>query len=126
MTSENSVPGPYDFSRLKFISDIAERFKFLPLPIKDLVNRAIEEVNPIRIYLFGSRVRGDFHEASDIDIGFELDGNSTRWSHFVTTENERARTLLSLDLVNFSDAHDNLRQYIISHGVVIYERSIQV
>ena len=116
----------YDFSLIKSVGTIAERYDALPLPIKDLVHRAVSEVNPLRIYLFGSRVRGDFHLTSDIDIGFELDKHSTRWSHFVTTENERARTLLALDLVNFSDAHDNLRDYVISNGVVIYERSNQI
>lgn len=94
----------------------------MPPFLKDLVSRAIAEVNPASIYLFGSRVRGDFAETSDLDIGFKLDEHSKQWPSFVAEEHERARTLLSLDLVNFSDTHEKLRDYIQSHGVIIYER----
>jgi predicted nucleotidyltransferase len=90
------------------------------------VGRAIAEVDPASIYLFGSRVRGDFAETSDLDIGFKLDEHSKQWPYFVAEENERASTLLSLDLVNFSDAHEKLRDYIQSQGVLIYERSTEV
>jgi CRISPR-associated protein Cmr1 len=116
----------YDFSTLKALASSRERMASLPEQVRAIMERAISEVDPSRIYLFGSRVRGDFHAASDIDIGFELDDRSHGWSRFNITEPERARTLLQLDLVNFSDAHSSLREYVLHNGVLIYERPNQV
>lgn len=104
------------------ISSVEKRLEALPQFIKELVSRAVVEVNPLRIYLFGSRVRGDFFENSDLDIGFKLDEHSKKWALFAAYENERARTLLVLDLVNFSDAHRKLCDEIQTNGVLIYER----
>ena len=41
-------------------------------------------------------------------------------------EPERIRTLLSVDLVNLSDAGKELKNYILSKGIVIYDRSIKI
>ena len=36
--------------------------------LKEITDRIIETIHPLRIILFGSQVRGDFNEESDIDI----------------------------------------------------------
>ncbi len=37
-------------------------------PILDLVHRIVETYEPLQIWLFGSRARGDAHEGSDWDL----------------------------------------------------------
>lgn len=33
-----------------------------------IIDRIIEKIHPLRIILFGSQARGDFHQESDVDI----------------------------------------------------------
>jgi len=36
--------------------------------VNSLVDRIVRKLNPQKVILFGSMARGDFHEASDIDL----------------------------------------------------------
>lgn len=114
-----------DLTELSAIKNIASRYEKLPIFLQELICRSVHEINPLRVYAFGSRVRGDFCETSDIDLAFELESPSN-WSSFSLDEPERIRTLLSVDLVNLSDAGKELKNYILSKGIVIYDRSIKI
>jgi CRISPR-associated protein Cmr1 len=94
--------------------------------LKELVQRAVAEVNPQKIFVFGSRVRGDFHDTSDIDIAFLLDEASSSWARFATNEPERIQTLLNVDLVNLNEAGQDLLDYILDKGVIIYDRTVKI
>ncbi|MBI4556837.1 MAG: nucleotidyltransferase domain-containing protein [Candidatus Hydrogenedentes bacterium] len=75
-----------------------------------------------RIYLFGSRARGDNQERSDIDLAVEAPtATDDQWVEMRLAA-EDAYTLLTIDLVRLDDASDEFRQRIFAEGKLLYER----
>lgn len=91
-----------------------------------ILNEAIRAIHPKRVLLFGSRAKGTARPTSDYDIAFEFIDQPAyvRWAEFCTTINEKAPTLLSLDLINLNSVDDAFKQVILSEGVVLYEDGI--
>jgi predicted nucleotidyltransferase len=89
-----------------------------------IVNKAIQDFNPKKIFLFGSRARGDFTSTSDLDLAFELDANSNpeKWAYFCVELDESAPSLLNFDLVNFNEASEALKRNILKEGKVLFKR----
>lgn len=72
-----------------------------------------------RVVLFGSRARGNFHRASDIDPAV-WGGSAAR---FAVDVDEKTSTLLKYDVVDMSqDISENLRNSIQREGRVLYEK----
>lgn len=72
-----------------------------------------------RVYLFGSRARGDFKERSDIDLA-TVGGNHFK---FAIDVEEETSTLLKFDVINIdSSISDDLRESIMKEGKIIYEK----
>ena len=82
-----------------------------PQVLERVKGKIISSLNPSRIWLFGSRARGDAHRNSDIDLAVETDlsidelGITTPW-----------------DIVPFKKTDDELKSSIEREGVLIYER----
>ena len=71
-----------------------------------------------KVILFGSRARGDFRRASDIDLAVQ-GGNVCR---FRLDIEEETHTLLTFDVVDLcSDLSPELREAIGREGVLLYE-----
>lgn len=72
-----------------------------------------------KVILFGSRARGDFWRASDIDLAVS-GGDITR---FTLDVEEKTSTLLFFDVVNL-DKHvsPKLLESIQKEGLVLYEK----
>ena len=71
-----------------------------------------------KVILFGSRARGDFRRASDIDLAVQ-GGNVCR---FRLDVEEETHTLLTFDVVDLcSDLSPELREAIGREGVLLYE-----
>lgn len=72
-----------------------------------------------KVVLFGSRARGDYQRASDIDLavsGGNIDG-------FTVDIKEKTSTLLQYDVIDLSqDIQDRLLKSISKEGVIIYEK----
>ncbi len=83
--------------------------------------RSIPEVE--RIYLFGSRARGDAAPRADLDIAVTCPTASREQWLRIWDQVERADTLLFVDLVRLEAASADLRARILSEGKIIYERS---
>ena len=99
-----------DFPRRSLIEDLARRLARHP---------AIE-----RVWLFGSRARGDNFARSDIDLAVEAPSMSDHdWLTIKLDFEDEAPTLLLVDLVRFEDAPENLREEILEGGIVVYERA---
>lgn len=96
---------------------IPEKFGLQQKIINEITSAAKE--NKIeKIFLFGSRARGDFNEKSDIDIAIS-GGNA---AGFCLMINEDVSTLLKFDIVRLdTPIQDELRGEIEKDGVVIYE-----
>jgi len=72
-----------------------------------------------KLYIFGSRARGDFNERSDIDLAAE-GGNISVFSIDVE---EETPTLLFFDVVDLNRGISvELRKEIDKDGILIYEK----
>ncbi|MCI8647407.1 MAG: nucleotidyltransferase domain-containing protein [Firmicutes bacterium] len=72
-----------------------------------------------KVLLFGSRARGDFERASDIDLA--VTGGD--YFQFALDVEEETSTLLMYDIVNLDGAvNEELRQSIQREGIVVYEK----
>ncbi|MDF2782150.1 MAG: nucleotidyltransferase protein [Geminicoccaceae bacterium] len=77
-----------------------------------------------RVWLFGSRARGDHFERSDIDLAIEAPSmNDSDWVRIKLDFEDEAPTLLLIDLVRIEDAPEHLREQIRDEGIMIHERS---
>ena len=93
---------PRDLAVLSFVQEAACKFG-----------------SPKRIFLFGSRARGDHKPLSDYDIGVEADNELTKnWAKFWSQVDEGAPTLCKIDLVLMnSEISEELRTQILSQGI---------
>ena len=74
-----------------------------------------------RVLLFGSRARGAHKRRSDVDILFQGE-RGEKWAHFLEWAEDRAPTLLIVDLVHEADASPEFLQNILKEAIVLYER----
>jgi predicted nucleotidyltransferase len=101
---------PTEFPRRELILDLARRLAAHP---------AVE-----RVWLFGSRARGDNFERSDIDLAIEAPAMERyEWLKLSLDFEEEAPTLLCVDLVRIEEAPEHLREQILEEGIVVHERS---
>lgn len=92
-------------------------------PIKRVVELGIRNVNPEKVYLFGSKARGDSTDSSDYDIAFIFDiKHKNSWVDFVTTVYDAPLTIINVDLVDFNLASTELKKSIEQEKIVLYER----
>ena len=100
---------PDDFSRRALIEDLAGRLARHP---------AVQ-----RVWLFGSRARGDNFERSDVDIAVEAPGiDRGEWAALHLDLDEEADTLLLIDFVLMDDLPESFRQRVHREGRLLYER----
>lgn len=90
--------------------------------ISPIVLQEIKEIvkkNDVqKVILFGSRARGNYHRASDIDLAVK--GKDVLG--FTFDVKEKTSTLLDFDVVNLADdLQDSFRQQIMKEGVLLYE-----
>ena len=85
---------------------------------QDIISIAIK--NDIKkLFLFGSRARGDFKRTSDIDLAVE-GGNI---SAFAVQVDEEVSTLLEFDIINLDGrVQKELLESIRREGVLLYEK----
>ena len=77
---------------------------------------------PVKIGLFGSRVRGDNKPDSDLDILFNLKGNYSLFDlagMYIDLQNLLG---MNIDLVNENLIRKEYRQYIMNDLIIIYEK----
>lgn len=71
-----------------------------------------------KVVLFGSRARGDYRRASDIDLAVQ-GGNVDR---FAVDVREETSTLLEYDVIDLDEKlQEKLRKSICEEGITIYE-----
>ena len=91
--------------------------------IKDSVIYEIIELakkyNLDKVILFGSRARGDFQRASDIDLA--VCGGDI--AMFAIDVEEETSTLLQFDVIDLDkDLQENLLKSIREEGIILYKR----
>lgn len=90
-----------------------------PRAVRDIVLQANQALDLRRVFLFGSRARGDAREDSDIDLAFDHRSSPPVWADFVNTIREQAPTLLDVDLVDLAEATPELRARILAEGTLL-------
>lgn len=79
-----------------------------------------------RVILFGSRVRGDHQERSDIDLAVDApDMDILEWDKLCFSITDNSKTLLPIDLIWLQHASAELAKRIQREGVVVFEREDQ-
>jgi uncharacterized protein len=95
----------------------------IPIPIK-LIKSFCQKHHIRKLSLFGSAVRGDFHEASDIDVLVEFDTAHIPGWEFVTMQDELSEILgrdVDLNTIGFLSPY--IREAVLREAQVIYERA---
>lgn len=88
--------------------------------LQELLKQAAQSLALRRVYLFGSRARGDARQDSDVDLAFEHDSSPAEWARFVNAAQDECLLLLDLDLVDLSSAPASLRERILEEGRLLY------
>ncbi len=112
---QNIVPGKFFPSNIERLSERAGINCAVLGQIQELARRYHLE----RLFLFGSRSRGDFHTRSDIDLA----AAGGEFSEFALSVQEETDTLLRFDIVNLdAPVQKDLLNSIIKEGILIYEK----
>ena len=86
--------------------------------ITEIISLA-QKHNIDKVILFGSRARGDYHRASDIDLAV-YGGNVTG---FALDVEEQTSTLLMYDVIDMGQKHhDEFVKSIEKEGKILYEK----
>lgn len=102
---------------------MGERGNGWPPVVHAIVADAVATLRPRRIWVFGSRGRGEARPGSDIDMAFELAADDpAAWKTFCRRVRLDARTLHPVDLVNLAHVGASLRATILSEGMLVYEQ----
>lgn len=94
-----------------------------PEIINEIVTLVLEQGLCERIVIFGSRANGNSQKSSDIDMAiFAKDWNSTKFNLLKNALEEKVKTPLKFDIVDFYRLNkDILKDQIIKEGKVIYD-----
>ena len=99
----------------------------LPASIQRVVEFGVRAIDPDRVILFGSHVRGNAREDSDYDLAFVFpQDRHNRWVRFVVDLDDAALTLLPVDLLDWNEASHSLRKRVEMEGIVVYERRVGI
>jgi len=91
--------------------------------IEELARRLGRHPAVERVWLFGSRARGDNFERSDIDLAIEAPAiNRGEWTKLHLDLEEEADTLLLIDFVLMDDMPESFRRRVHREGRLLYER----
>ncbi len=102
---------------------VKERKNHCPDFLSQLIGSAITHLDPDRIWIYGSRARGDERELSDYDLAFDVpERNAAKWPGFSIEAQDEAETLHKLDLVLFSNSKGELHETILKEGILLYEK----
>jgi len=92
-------------------------------PLEQLiVDAMVRRIRPQRIFLFGSRARGDAQERADYDIAIDDEALTPAGLAQIRADMEELPTLLSIDIVWMNRANAVLRERILSEAKILYEQ----
>jgi uncharacterized protein len=84
--------------------------------LQELLQQTESALDLRRVYLFGSRARGDARDDSDLDLAFEHDSSPAAWARFVNEVQDCSSILVEIDLVDLTTAAPALRERILREG----------
>jgi len=91
--------------------------------LADATNIIARHLPDARIFLFGSRAKGDARETSDFDIAVDAGSKiSLGVIARIKDEIDELRTLKSIDLIDLNRVNPKFKTIIRKSGVNIYDR----
>ncbi len=86
--------------------------------IKDLVLSELKD-DQMKIFVFGSRAKGNYRPGSDVDIGFIPQGrlNAGKIS-FLKEKIEDSNIPYKVDIVNFNEVSDEFRRQAMKNTII--------
>ena len=91
---------------------------------KDLIIKIAKEqfTTPVEIWAFGSRVNGDAHDASDLDLVIKP-MKKLLWDDFVTFKDmlQQSNIPILIDILVWDNIPDSFRQNILKEHEVLFE-----
>lgn len=97
---------------------------YMPEKIADEIQSCAKSFSPVvRIWLYGSRARGDFKERSDIDLAVEAPLIGDQSWVYLCERLDMIETILSFDIVRFDTTPLELKEKIHGEGILLYEQA---
>ncbi|MEX2356284.1 MAG: nucleotidyltransferase domain-containing protein [Thermaerobacterales bacterium] len=98
---------------------LAQRRRMLDDAARRMAAALEQRFQPQRIILFGSLATGDISRGSDVDLAIEGLAPEDYWSAWVLAD-QTGR--VPFDLIRLETASPSLRSWILSTGVVLFDR----
>jgi predicted nucleotidyltransferase len=96
-------------------------FSQIPQSVQDVVRMIVNQSNPQKVSLFGSRARQDFRPNSDFDLCvFGRTCSDSMWNRLTSELDSGSLTLHKIDLVEFEKLDANYRTNILKEGILLY------
>lgn len=93
---------------------------------ENILNQIVYVINsnltPERIYLFGSRARGNAEYSSDFDIAIDDEKPTTELLDIIEEQIEKFIGLFKFDLVFLKDVDEEFRKIVLKNSKILYDR----
>ena len=90
--------------------------------LNKIIKILVDELNPDRLILFGSRGKGEAFTNSDYDIAVDTHKIESRKKRILKEKLEDILGLHKLDLVFINEVEKKFKEIILKTGRVVYER----
>lgn len=87
------------------------------------VDLLVRELNPTRIYLFGSRGKGEARQGSDFDFAIDCPPPERRKTRMVKDILEAIAGLYSVDIVFLPEVDPDFKKIILDTGKIVYDEN---
>lgn len=81
-----------------------------------------QSLNPEKVIMFGSRVKGRSKYYSDFDLAIDIKKPDIRTQRILKDKIDDAIGLYSVDLVYLNSVDENFRNLVLKTGKIVYER----
>ena len=99
---------------------------FADAVVKFVVKTSAQYSNVQRIWIFGSRAKGNATLRSDYDLAFEwIEPAVGTWGELTGILREKNPTLCALDIVRLDQVSNELQRRILGEGILLYDNKSQ-
>lgn len=88
----------------------------------DIISILKSNLSPQKIYLFGSRSKGNSTLQSDFDFAIQCDKIDSSIKNTIIKEIENISGLYKIDIVYLDEVEEEFKNIILKSGTVVYER----
>ncbi|MEO8210479.1 MAG: nucleotidyltransferase domain-containing protein [bacterium] len=90
--------------------------------LNNTIDIIIQDLNPQKIIMFGSRAKGKSKNNSDFDLAVDIKRPDVRTRRIVEEKIYNEAGLYSVDLIYLNSVEKNFRDLVLKTGRVVYER----